>query len=119
MSDYHSSGPSAEESYPKLMGGEFHPRLMGEDPVPAIRQSVSPRTRSLNNPTLDHNTTIDTMQALEISEADKSHHTYKSFKKKFLKLRHGFDKRMGESTHTFEEEDRLAKVSRRLKEQNE
>ena len=90
-----------------------------DDHSPVIRQSVSPRTRTLYDPTSDHNIAIDTMQALEISEDDKPRPTYKSFKKKFLKLRHGFDKRMQESIHKFEEEDRLAKVSRRLKEQNE
>ena len=90
-----------------------------EDHLPVKRQSVSPRPRSLYNPIADHNISIDTMQTLEIPEDDKPRPTYKSFKKKFLKLRYGFDKRMRESNHSFEDEDRLVKVSRRLKEQNE
>ena len=44
------------------------------------------------------------MQTLETPEDDKPRPTYKSFKKKFLKLRYGFDKRMRESNHSFEDE---------------
>ena len=58
------------------------------------------------------------MAAVEASNR-ASHPRYKSYKKKFLKLRYGFDTQTRTSNEMFENEDRLEKISRRLKEQNE
>lgn len=67
----------------------------------------------------DHNhLPNNTVAAAEVTNG-ASHPHYRSFKKKFLKIRHGFEERMRTSNEMFENEDRLEKISRRLKEQNE
>ncbi|MCJ1261872.1 hypothetical protein MMC22_001741 [Lobaria immixta] len=45
--------------------------------------------------------------------------TYRSFKKKFLKMRHIFKERMRESNALFDEEQNAMKLARRLQEQND
>ncbi|KAL6721415.1 hypothetical protein ACLMJK_000518 [Lecanora helva] len=44
---------------------------------------------------------------------------YKSYKKKFLKMRHRFKERMRENGRFYEEEQHATKIARRLQEQNE
>ncbi|KAL8823436.1 MAG: hypothetical protein Q9191_005861 [Dirinaria sp. TL-2023a] len=44
---------------------------------------------------------------------------YKSYKKKFLKLKHQFDKAVFESTASYEEEQKLIKTAKRLRESND
>lgn len=44
---------------------------------------------------------------------------YKSYKKKFLKLKHQFDKAIFDSTASYEEEQKLIKTAKRLRESND
>ncbi|MCJ1471486.1 hypothetical protein MMC13_000125 [Lambiella insularis] len=50
---------------------------------------------------------------------DSSKHNYRSYKKKYNKMRHTFKERMRISNSLFDEEQRLVKVARRLQEQND
>ena len=61
------------------------------------------------------------MPAAELPNEEKplQHPHYKSFKKKFLKLRSVFEIRSRINNQMFEAEDKLSRVSRRFKEQNE
>ena len=45
--------------------------------------------------------------------------TYKSYRKKYLKMRHGFKDKMRESNALFEEEQHTIRIAHRLQEQNE
>ncbi|KAL8775026.1 MAG: hypothetical protein Q9209_000505 [Squamulea sp. 1 TL-2023] len=45
--------------------------------------------------------------------------TYKSYRKKYLKMRHGFKDRMRESNALFEEEQHTVRIANRLQEQND
>ena len=76
----------------------------------------------MQSPSIDkfpsHNPPTTSIAAVGASNGWQRSH-YKSYKKKFLKLRHGFDGQMRASNEMFENEDRLEKISRRLKEQNE
>lgn len=45
--------------------------------------------------------------------------TYKSYRKKYLKMRHGFKAKMRESNTLFDDEQATIRIAHRLQEQNE
>lgn len=63
--------------------------------------------------------TVNNQDAPPLATDEASKPTYKSYKKKFLKLRHNFKDRMRDSNRFFDEEQHAMRLARRLEEQND
>ncbi|KAF6234274.1 hypothetical protein HO173_007696 [Letharia columbiana] len=63
--------------------------------------------------------TVNNQDAPPLPNEEPSRLSYKSYKKKFLKLRHNFKDKMRDSNRFFDEEQHSMRLARRLQEQND
>ncbi|KAL9131356.1 MAG: hypothetical protein Q9217_000683 [Psora testacea] len=132
--DGSSENPSVDVYFNRAPERDFYLRTTAKDhgtwsgpqdvsphmPIPrAIKLDLTDRYSIAVGPKMASFATAHNPEPTAVEDEGAARKPYRSYKKKFLKLRHAFREKMRESNTLYYEEQRAKQIARRLQEQND